>query len=207
MELSSNILLLFQIYLFIYLLTFVSDVFHFKLIIKILNEEVQSESILKLTVIRQIILRILRGLTQIFLIVYFLRWFYYSYKLLSLTEHGNFLNYKASTSFWSWFIPVANLIIPYQIMQELFGEYQQAAGFSDRNSKIVGWWWLLFLISIIAGFFQTNINMANSIDNIEVFSGELPEIIIPQLLELASIISAIILTRKLKKYIYAAVDA
>lgn len=50
-----------------------------------------------------------------------------------------------------FFVPFANLVMPYQAMKEVWEESHQLAGRHDAaESSLVGWWWGLWIASNIA---------------------------------------------------------
>ncbi|HEY9793265.1 MAG TPA: DUF4328 domain-containing protein [Candidatus Obscuribacterales bacterium] len=81
-------------------------------------------------------------------------WMHRAYgNLLATRVQG--LTYKASDPISSWFIPLANFVMPYRIMSELY----RGSGFIDpstewkntttpRNIKL---WWILYLLMGIVG--------------------------------------------------------
>jgi heme/copper-type cytochrome/quinol oxidase subunit 2 len=80
--------------------------------------------------------------------VLFILWFKGAYRNLSRYKP---LAYSEKWTIWCWFVPFVNLVVPCQIMLDLFRktrEYLDEKGLSDRvalNTKIVGWWWALWI--------------------------------------------------------------
>ena len=209
LELSSSIKLIFWSALVINALILISDVFHFRLVQHYRLYEADIDPVLSLTIIRQTLLWILAGFIGIFVLVYFLRWFYHAYRYLKYTSGSNYLSYKPGAAIWSWFIPVANLIIPYQIMTEIFSEYRDLAAMDSKkyNSKLVGWWWIVGIISIIASIFEENIMLVNSHQAIENVSISIFKLIVPQIISIISIIITLKLIGKIDFMIHDTVGA
>lgn len=86
-------------------------------------------------------------------IITFLLWFrraYYNLHQLDL----KYLKYNDTWAVASWFIPVINLIHPYQIMTELWEELPEVLAKKDKNitsksGAIVTIWWILYIVSFV----------------------------------------------------------
>lgn len=78
------------------------------------------------------------------------RWIYVS----SANAHV-FSDAMAITPGWAvgWlFVPLANLVMPYQAMRETWRESHEAAGSLDEMDRpVVGWWWGLWLATNFLG--------------------------------------------------------
>ena len=81
--------------------------------------------------------------------IFFIMWFrraYYNLHCLSWS-------YTRHTEGWAagaWFIPILNLVWPYQIMEDIWKGTQNAIRerFGEpQSSAIIGWWWALYLIN------------------------------------------------------------
>ncbi|MCT4639311.1 MAG: DUF4328 domain-containing protein [Bacteroidales bacterium] len=92
--------------------------------------------------------------------VVFLMWFrraYYNLKHLGMR--------RAHDDGWAvaaWFVPIMNLFRPYQIMRELYETSDLYIKARDENHKpndfiFVGWWWALWIISIIYSRVSTKV--------------------------------------------------
>ena len=83
--------------------------------------------------------------------VFFLRWFKTAYH--NLRQKIRYAGYSEGWAIGSWFIPILNIFIPYQIMKEIYMETENFL--ISRGYKIgreltlgpVGWWWALWIIS------------------------------------------------------------
>ncbi|MCP4581580.1 MAG: DUF4328 domain-containing protein [candidate division Zixibacteria bacterium] len=87
----------------------------------------------------------------------FLVWFYRSYKNLEKVKISK-LQFTAKWTVWGFVVPIASLIIPYQIMKDIwlktFELYKRSVPLSKSesvNNSILGWWWGLFLLSYYFG--------------------------------------------------------
>lgn len=83
---------------------------------------------------------------------YFIKWMYNAYFNLHAIKKVQ-LKYKKEWAIAGWFIPVVNLFMPFQIVQEIFLKTQQATLGSKpvHSSAKVGWWWALFLLTSFLG--------------------------------------------------------
>jgi len=88
----------------------------------------------------QIVLAIVTGIT-------FLRWIYRSNKNLHALS-GESMTFTPGWSVGWYFIPIANLWKPYQVMKEIWNVSHKD---SPTNHTIVCWWWTLWLISNFLG--------------------------------------------------------
>lgn len=85
--------------------------------------------------------------------VVFLMWIYRAYKnLAALGATG--LRFTPGWAVGWFFIPIANLVRPYQVTSEIWKASEPKVDTTDSTSwknlatsPIVGWWWALFLIS------------------------------------------------------------
>ena len=94
--------------------------------------------------------------------ILFLMWFYRAY-----SNYRNISQDAAKGKAWSiiaWFVPIANLFIPYQMVREMGeGNFKVLKGFPDSAKKglpskdklirLTGWWWgTLIGLGIVARF-------------------------------------------------------
>jgi len=89
-------------------------------------------------------------LTMIFFIMWFRR-AYYNLHCLSWNEARHSEGWAAG----SWFIPILNLVWPYQIMEDIWKGTQNAIRerFGEpQSATIVGWWWALSLINFFFSY-------------------------------------------------------
>ncbi len=88
---------------------------------------------------------IVQMLMAVFLGVTFLRWVHRANKNLHELSPGS-MTFSPGWSVGWYFIPIANLIKPYQAMKEIwFVAHRQ----SLSKSSILGWWWALWIASNI----------------------------------------------------------
>lgn len=83
-------------------------------------------------------------------IVLFIMWFRRAYNNLNLSERAS-TKYHEGWAAGAWFVPFLNLARPYFIMQEIWEKTQEATHnlISYKPSKIVGWWWVVWIINNI----------------------------------------------------------
>ncbi|MGJ4789615.1 DUF4328 domain-containing protein [Leptospira koniambonensis] len=108
-----------------------------------------SDSIINIISILYMILFIVSAAT-------FLRWFVRAYQNLELFSED--LIYNQKQALWAWFIPILNLLRPYEIMKELYTETRKLlVKYEPSNSEKIATtdylspWWGLWVISNIIG--------------------------------------------------------
>jgi hypothetical protein len=94
----------------------------------------------------------------------FIAWSYRAYKNLRPLANRR-LEHSPGWAIGAWFIPIVNLIFPYQIHAELWRgsdptPVREQTNGPGRGSSLVGWWWAAYLI----------MNVVNSIGNAVVNS-------------------------------------
>lgn len=84
--------------------------------------------------------------------VLFLVWFYHSEKHLEIMGVGG-MRYSPKWAVGGFFVPLLNLVRPYQVMADVWAGSQYASTAEDRRTWIetpfwsfVGAWWVLFLL-------------------------------------------------------------
>lgn len=91
------------------------------------------------------------GLTQfIFAIVLgitFLRWIYRTNKNLRILS-GEQMTFTPGWSVGWYFVPIAHLFKPYQVMKEI---WQVSHKNESTTYSLVGWWWCLWIVSSFLG--------------------------------------------------------
>lgn len=83
-------------------------------------------------------------------IVLFILWFRRAYNNLNLSNKAN-TKYAEGWAAGAWFVPFINLARPYFIMQEIWEKTQEATHnlITHKNGKIIGWWWIIWIINNI----------------------------------------------------------
>lgn len=85
----------------------------------------------------------------------FLRWIYISNKNLWVLS-GESMRFTPGWSVGWFFIPIANLYKPYQVMKEIWRVSHKS---NVTDHAVVGWWWALWLISTYLGQFAFKLTM------------------------------------------------
>jgi Domain of unknown function (DUF4328) len=99
---------------------------------------------------------IIEILVRLIIIVLFLVWLYKAFKNLPALG-ANSLEFSPGWAVGWWFVPIANLFKPYQVVSELWREsdadFDANTFLSNQVSapSIIGWWWGLFIGGNIAG--------------------------------------------------------
>ncbi len=143
---------------------------------------------------------LLRPMVYMTSVLLFLMWFYRAHKNLHVLKvHG--LNYGKNASIWYFFIPLANLVIPYHITVEIFEETQEKIRQSRKDFKInwdsnfIGIWWGLFIITkLIDSAFRDKVSLTNT--ELSIFSN--PIIYYDVVSILASIATALVIRKIMK---------
>lgn len=53
--------------------------------------------------------------------------------------------YRAARAVWSWFVPVLNLLWPFQVLQQVWLHSAAAAGRPDADQRLLNAWWLVWI--------------------------------------------------------------
>lgn len=192
---------LFYLYLIFTLGKVIASIWEYALIQKILSYEGNFESSVTGLTVFQTIISILQGLTGLFIIFYFLRWFYHSHLLLEEDKSIYYLNHQSNSAIWSWFVPVINLILPYLVMRENYETWRELKTESrKRPDNIVISWWILFIASTLAGFFGIGIFDGINSSNLEKYINNPWPFFLPGLIEIAAISLTIKMLKNFKKF-------
>jgi len=117
--------------------------------------------------------------------VFFLRWFKTAYHNLGQKTD---VRRSSGWAIGSWFIPIGNLFIPYQIMKEIYTQTKAFLIARDceigrtLTSSYLGWWWALWIID---GF------LGKAYFRLILKAKELPELILATQIDMASSIAGI----------------
>lgn len=164
---AKQITIIFWIMLGLTILSLVSDLMQLNLLNRFSGGFIDNESA-NANDIRQGIIALFLMITVILAIVFFIMWFRRAYYNLHQLGIKN-LSFEEGWAAGSWFVPILNLVRPYQIMKEVWLETQRAIPGNAyvKNANLVGWWWALYLISNIYSNFSLRISMnAASIDEL-----------------------------------------
>jgi hypothetical protein len=104
--------------------------------------------------LREQVLGIVYIVAYVLTSVFFLMWFRRAYN--NLHQKVDNLSFTEGWAVGSWFVPILNLIRPYQIMKELYVEnkellLQTDSYFSGLRTHKIGWWWGFWLASNAIG--------------------------------------------------------
>ena len=82
--------------------------------------------------------------------VLFIMWFRRAYNNLNLSQRA-YTKHPEGWAAGAWFVPFLNLARPYFIMEEIWEKTQEATHnlISYKNGKIIGWWWVIWIINNI----------------------------------------------------------
>lgn len=161
---AKQAVIAFFIMLIICIALLISDLLEFQSFMKGWMTQTESDANTQ----RQMMILTVSSLVQIFLIVLFLMWFRRAYhNLHKAGEKG--LTASEGWSVGYWFIPVANLFMPFQIMNDI---WNRTKTYGSKNSEefdpkiidetnqelnegegmnIVSMWWACWIISSLSG--------------------------------------------------------
>ena len=128
-------------------------------------------------------------------IVLFILWFRRAYNNLNLSERAR-TKYPEGWAAGGWFVPFLNLGRPYLIMQEIWEKTQEATHnlISYRPSKIIAWWWVVWIINNIGTNF---INRYFKESNVEELITSTVASLIFNIIELIALVLLIIIMRNI----------
>ncbi len=113
------------------------------------------------------------GLTQLAIVVLFIVWQFRAAKNNEALDRRG-ARFGPGWSIGAWFIPLANLVIPVMIMQDLWRgatpstERGDLAWRGARGSWLIGVWWTAWLISLLRyGASNAGLHDDSSLDSIE----------------------------------------
>jgi len=142
----------------------------------------------------------LESLLRLLVIVFFLIWEYRSFKNLTALKAES-VEFSPGWAVGWWFIPLANLIKPFQAIRELWNEsdpeFDEEAVFHYKGGgtpPIIGFWWAFFLLSNVANNLSNRLLNAN---NGKLFEGFPIFFIIFSLLQLAAIILVVLIVKRI----------
>jgi hypothetical protein len=132
-------------------------------------------------------------------IVFFLVWEYRAFSNLSALKARN-VEFSPGWAVGWWFIPLANLIKPFQAVRELWNEsdpdFEEEAGFlnvAGGTPAIIGFWWAFFLVSGFLGRIADKL-----IDADGNISNEFPIVfLIASIFQIAAAVLALIIVKNI----------
>ncbi|MEM7479876.1 MAG: DUF4328 domain-containing protein [Acidobacteriota bacterium] len=91
---------------------------------------------------------LIQGVLFLVTAIFWLRWLHASYKALERRQ-GEALRFTPGWAVGYWFIPLVNLLRPYQVMEELRAQSQSITDepFAKAQASTIGFWWVLWVAS------------------------------------------------------------
>lgn len=117
-----------------------------------------SDAVNVIVVLVQVLFSIILGIT-------FLWWIYRTNKNLRALDDREEMTFTPGWAVGWYFIPIANLFKPYQVMQEIWRVSHKNE--SGTSQALLRWWWVLWVISNIIG--QVLWRMSNNIDGVNSY--------------------------------------
>lgn len=198
-ERATNAVRLLQVMIAVEAIALISTGFEYSLLQTMANGGEYTIEQAEANDLRQMIIGLLLVGTYIVCAVVFIQWFRRAYYNLHIvfSDLSNGEGWAAG----AWFVPIANLYMPYQIMKELYKKTDLALrhnseGYqSTMNIAIVGWWW---------GLWVTNNLFANVSTRLSLNAETIDELISSSMLDMIgsviSIASALLAIRVIKGY-------
>ncbi len=157
---AKNIIIVIQIILFFNVVTIISYIMQYSLLISAKNGLIITEKIANMNNIRVQILAYINSVILIASIIFFLFWFNRAYE--NLQKRFLKCNYDSGWAIGSWFVPILSLFRPYYIMKELIIRTKlilthRKIDFKNDRLSFVGLWWTFWIISNI--IYNKNLNM------------------------------------------------
>jgi len=166
---AKNAITLIWIVLVFKVLSIISGVFQYNLLQYIANGGSVSYEAAFANDAREVIIAILLTIAYLISVIFFIMWFRRSY--YNLHQNHLKLSYSEGWAAGAWFVPIVNLYMPYEIMKELYKATRKLlsqAGATVENlllTKILGWWWALWIINGVLGQFVFHISKSSQTIN------------------------------------------
>lgn len=112
------------------------------------------------------LMAILETIIYITTVVFFLMWIYRAYKNLRALNPANRLDNSPGWAVGSFFIPFANLFIPFRIVKEIWQKSwpaDEALLYAPSPPATFGLWWTFWLLASFGGNITWRINFDESI--------------------------------------------
>ncbi len=154
------------------IISLISDYFQYTLLQSAANGETLEMDVATANDTRQRVIAVLHLIFFVISGITFIQWFRRAYYNLHLKTDT--LTHHEGWAAGSWFTPIVNFYLPYQIMKELYVETRKLFipkwGDETQNlsTTLVGWWWALWIISSVLGqiVFQVTMRGDNTIDTL-----------------------------------------
>ena len=168
---AKNAIILIWVVLALEMVNLVSSYLQYDLLQTVANGGYVSDAMANANDMRERIIGIISAIAYAVSIITFIMWFRRAY--YNLHQKVDYLAHSDGWAAGGWFVPIACLYIPYQIMKEIYVETKalfERKGLSETVSyttKYVGWWWAFWIItSIIANFIvRYTLKDANTVDD------------------------------------------
>ena len=112
------------------------------------------------------VLAILEFIIYITTVVFFLMWIHRAYKNLRALNPANRLDYSPGLAVGGFFIPFANLFIPFRVVKEIWQKSwpaDEALLYAPSPPAIFGLWWTFWLLASFSGNITWRINFDDNI--------------------------------------------
>lgn len=115
------------------------------------------------------------------------------------------LRFKPGWAVGWYFIPIANLWVPYQAMKEIWRASKNPGGWeSETTGSVLGWWWFCWIVSAIVGNISNQWTLrAETID--EIVATVRPNVV-ASMIDLAGAILAFLVVKRIGAFQALAAD-
>ena len=168
---AKNAIILIWVVLALEMVNLVSSYLQYDLLQTVANGGYVSDAMANANDMRERILGIISAIAYAVSIITIIMWFRRAY--YNLHQKVDNLEHSDGWAAGGWFVPIACLYIPYQIMKEIYVETKELferKGLSEKVSyttKYVGWWWTFWIITTFVGNFilRYALKDANTVDD------------------------------------------
>ncbi|CAN5220811.1 hypothetical protein BH09BAC5_BH09BAC5_21960 [soil metagenome] len=154
---ANTVLLLFKIDIVIMMLSVLTE---FRTAIGFHNTSIFSVTeTTRLLMIATGILALIRSVLNLIIGIFFIMWLRRAYH--NLHKAGSqYLRHSEGWAAGAWFVPFLNLSWPLQIVRDVWIETQNVFRkkgeiYEQEEDRISGWWWMMYLVPIIASYVGT----------------------------------------------------
>lgn len=186
---SREVIIFFWIYIAMSVLSIIGGFYQYNLVSNILSNTsaITTEAAATNDLIQRIASLASIG-SFIILAVFFIRWFRRAYYNLHALP-GVYASLDEGWAAGAWFVPLLNLVRPYQIMKEIWEGTQQFLShrITPRSSALVNSWWAIYLgTNIFSGIASRMVSGSANLEDLKTNT------IVYILSEVMSIVAAIV---------------
>jgi len=169
---AKNAIILIWIVMALEIVNLFSSYMQYDLLQNIANGNYVSDEATEANDTREAVVGIIYFIAYLISGITFIMWFRRAY--FNLHQKVRSLSFTEGWAAGCWFVPVLNLLRPYQIMKEIYVETKKlftTRGLSEKvdySASYLGWWWTLWIISGFIGqiILRFALNSDDTADNL-----------------------------------------